>query len=496
MPAPVRRHPMPLSVLVVASECAPLVKVGGLADVVGALPAALRRVGVDARVLLPGYPAVLDAVPDDAPDATVAAWAGLPGARLRAATTAPGVPLYVVDCPSLYVREGTPYADASGAAWPDDARRFGLLAHVAAQFGRAGAPFGFACDVVHANDWQAGLAPAYLALGEQRRAATLFTIHNLAFPGIVDAAWLPALGLPASAFTMHGLEYHGRLAFMKAGLYYADMLSTVSPTYAREITAAPLGMGFEGLLAGRSAELVGILNGIDVDVWNPATDARIAATYDAATLERKAANRAALSHRVGLVPRDDVPLFGLVGRFSGQKGIDLVLDVVDEVAALPAQLVVAGTGEREIEARALEAARRHSGQVAAHVGFDETVAHLIDAGADAVLMPSRFEPCGLNQMYSQRYGTPPIVHATGGLVDSVVDAGDGSVAGGTGFAFTPPTAAALLAAMRRAVRAWHDRNAWRRLQRNGMAHDFGWTASARRYEQAYERAIARKASGV
>ncbi len=483
---------MPLRVLVAASECAPIVKVGGLGDVMGALPAALRREGVDARVLLPGYRAVLDAVGPLAAVAEVAPWAGLPAARVLAGKGPHGVPLYAIDCPALYLRGGTPYLDESGLDWPDNALRFALLSHVAARFGGPGAPHRWTCDVVHANDWQAGLAPAYLALDGPPRAATLFTIHNLAFQGLFDRGWLPRLGLPPHAWSMHGVEYHGKLSFMKAGLYYAGALSTVSPTYAREIAAAPLGMGFEGLLAARAADLAGILNGIDERTWNPRTDPLIAAHYDRSRLARKAGNRAALSRRLGLAPRDDVPLFGLVGRFTSQKGIDLVLDIAEALVALPAQLVVAGTGERALEDRARACAARFPGEVAAFIGYDEAVAHLIEAGADAFLMPSRFEPCGMNQMYSQRYGTPPIVHATGGLADSVVDVGaDGAAGGGTGFVFAPASAEALLAAVRRAAALWRDRAAWREVQRNGMARDFGWRASARRYAELYRRLAGR-----
>ena len=478
---------MSLRVLVVASECAPLVKVGGLGDVVGSLPAALRREGVDARVLLPGYPAVIDALGADPAAVTVPPYAGLPQARVLAGEGPGGAPLYAIDCPSLYARPGTPYQDARGTEWRDNPLRFALLAHVAALFGRDGAPHGWTCDVVHANDWQAGLAPAYLALGPAPRAATLFTIHNLAFQGLCEPSWMTAVGLPAQAWSMHGVEYHGQLSFMKAGLYYADAISTVSPTYAREITSAPLGMGFEGLLAARASDLHGILNGIDDEAWDPRTDPLIVAHYEPATLLRKVRNRVALSKRLGLVPRDDVPLFGLVSRFSPQKGIDLVLAIADALVALPAQLVLAGTGDRELEVGALDCAARHPGQVGAFVGFDEGIAHLLEASADCFLMPSRFEPCGMNQMYSQRYGTPPIVHGTGGLVDSVTDVDDATLANGTGWVFRPASSAALLNKVRQAAQLWHNRRAWRRVQRNGMARDFSWRASARQYARLYAR---------
>jgi starch synthase len=473
---------MPLRVLVAASECAPLVKVGGLGDVVGSLPAALRREGIDARVLLPGYPAVLDALGPDPATVTVPPFAGLPEARVLAGECPGGAPLYAIDCPSLYARAGTPYQDAGGAEWRDNPLRFALLAHVAALFGRDGAPHGWTCDVVHAS----------LALAPSPRRATLFTIHNLAFQGLCEPGWMASVGLPAQAWSMHGVEYHGQLSFMKAGLYYADALSTVSPTYAREITSAPLGMGFEGLLAARAADLHGILNGIDDAVWDPRADPLIAARYEPATLARKSRNRVALSKRLGLAPRDDVPLFGLVSRFSHQKGIDLVLAIADDLVAMPAQLVLAGTGDAELETRALACAARHPGQVGAFVGFDEGLAHLLEAGADCFLMPSRFEPCGMNQMYSQRYGTPPIVHGTGGLADSVADVDAAKLANGTGWAFRPASPDPLLEKVRQAAQLWHNRRAWRRVQRNGMARDFSWGASAREYAGLYAR-LARRA---
>jgi starch synthase len=479
---------MTVRVLFAASECAPFVKTGGLADVVGSLPPALRALGHDVRLLLPGYPAVLEGAAATRQVGEVAPFAGLPGARLVAGTTPSGVPVLAVVNDELYKRAGGPYQGPDGVDYEDNARRFGLLSRVAALLASAGSPIRWKPQVVHANDWQTGLAPAYLALSGDARAASLVTIHNLAFQGIFDAPWVSTLGIPSSAFTIQGVEYYGKLSFLKAGLFYADAIGTVSPSYAREIQSAPLGMGLEGLLAGRAADLHGILNGIDDTAWDPSTDPHLPAHYRATTLWRKAANKAALQSELGLAVRDDVPLFAIVSRLTQQKGIDLVLAIADELAAIPAQLAVLGTGEREL-ARALEALpARHPGQFGVRIGFEEGLAHRIEAGADAFLMPSRFEPCGMNQMYSQRYGTPPIVHATGGLADSVLNCTPETLAAGTatGFVFGEATPDGLWAAIARCVALWHRPRLWRKLQKNAMARDFGWSRAASEYGRLYE----------
>lgn len=479
-------------ILFATSECSPIVKTGGLADVAGALPAALRAAGCDVRVLLPGYPAALRALGPLQEAGRVDAFAGLPAVRIMAATLDNGVPVLAVDAPELFEREGGPYGDAEGRDWPDNARRFGLFCRVAALLASRATPLPWRADVLHANDWQAGLAPAYLALSPGQDARSVVTIHNLAFQGIFDPATMSLLGLPESAFSMYGVEYYGRLSFMKAALYYADAITTVSPTYAREIQSPPLGMGFEGLLAGRRDRLRGILNGIDTEIWNPRTDPHLAAPYDAGSLERKAESKRALQARFGLPQREDVPLLGCVTRLTHQKGVDVIAALVDEIVAAPAQLVVVGTGERAEEDAFRAIAHRHRDSVGVFIGFDEGLAHRVEAGADAFLMPSRFEPCGMNQMYSQRYGTPPVVHATGGLVDSVVDTRPETLADGTasGFVFNGVDRDSLSAAVRRALNVWRDRSAWRRIQRNGMTRDFSWDAAAREYASLY-RSLAR-----
>ena len=481
-----------LRVLFAASECAPLTKTGGLGDVAAALPAALRRLGVEVQVLLPGYREVLNAVRTRAV-ATLPATAGFPPARLLAAEHPNGVPLLILACPELYERDGGPYLNPQGLDWPDNALRFGLLSYAAAWLATPHSPGEWRCNLVHCNDWQSALAPAYLHWWGNADTPSLVTIHNLAYQGIFPPEVLSSLGLPAQCLDINGLEFHGKVSFLKAGLYYARRISTVSPSYAREIQSEPLGFGLHGLLAARSGELEGILNGIDLDAWNPATDPCLNATYDADTLARKAQNTCVLRERFGLQPRPDQPLLGVVSRLVAQKGIDLVVQAAATLAALPAQLIVLGTGDAPIEQALADLAARNPGKVAVIRGFDEPLSHLIEAGADIFLMPSRFEPCGLNQMYSQRYGTLPVVRRTGGLADSVVDFAPLAAGAATGFVFEAASARALVAAVRRAVAAWRQPSLWQRLQRNAMARDFGWAASARRYLALY-RTMRREAA--
>jgi len=467
------------------------VKTRGLGDVAVPLPAALRRLGVGVRVLLPGYPAVLAALPGSPVAARIDTIAQLPSARLLYLELPGGVPAWVIDCPALYDLDGGPYQDTSGADWEDNPLRFGQLSRVAALLGAAQSPVGWRAQVVHANDWQTGLAPAYAAFAEGAGAPSLITIHNLSFQGIFAPHWVADVGLPAASFTVDGVEYHGRFSFLKAGLKYANAITTVSPTYAAEIQHEAMGMGLHGLLAARRDALCGILNGIDTTLWNPLTDALIPERYDATTLTRKTGNKRALQTRFGLDPLPEIPLLGSVGRLTEQKGLDLLAEVVDTVVALPAQIIVLGVGDKSLEHRLRALAAAHPRSVGCFIGFDETLAHLVEAGADAFVMPSRFEPCGMNQMYSQRYGTPPIVHATGGLVDSVVDCTPQTLANGTatGFMFFAPTAEALIGAIERCVAAFRDATTWRALQQNGMARDFGWGAAAREYAAVYTRLV-------
>ena len=477
----------PLRVLFAASEFAPLVKTGGLGDVAAALTGALHELGVDVRVLLPAYRAVLAGVRDVRTVVRLPAIGSFPAAELLEAESAPGQRLLLLRCPDLFERDGGPYVDPEGVDWPDNAIRFGLFSHTAALLSTPASPYHWRCDILHCNDWQTALAPAYHYWRRSPGAPCLLTIHNLAFQGVFPQSALQDLALPQDSFRVDGLEYYGNMSFLKGGLFYANRITTVSPTYAREIQSPPLGSGMHGLLAGRRAALEGILNGIDVDLWNPRSDPALPSTYDADTLERKAINTTALRTRFELRPDADIPLIGMVSRLVSQKGLDIVVAAAERIVRLPAQLLVLGTGEPQIERALLALAASFRGQIAVKLGFDEMLSHLVEGGVDMFLMPSRFEPCGLNQMYSQRYGTPPIVRRTGGLADSVTDCTPETLADGTatGFVFDEPTPEALIGTLRRARDAWQDRPLWRQLQQNGMRRDFSWDTSARRYLQLY-----------
>ncbi len=471
-----------LSVLFATPECAPLVKTGGLGDVSGALPAALRAEGVDARVLLPGYREVLAACVDARELARVDV-VGFP-VRLLESALPDGTPLIVADCPQLFARPGGPYQTAEGDDWKDNAVRFGVLSRVAALLGTRASPLSWHPPVVHGHDWPLGLAPVFLRSQHAPRAASVITIHNLAFQGIFPYADLDPLHIPAASRGMEGIEFFGKASFLKGGLVYADAITTVSPTYAREIQTRELGFGLEGVLGHRRAALFGVLNGIDTALWNPMADPHLPSAYDASSLERKAANKRALRERFGLGGRDDALLLGCVSRITHQKGMDLVAEAIPRLVALGAQLAIVGTGDRRMVERLKAAHAADPAHVGLVIGFDEGLAHLVEGGADAFLMPSRFEPCGMNQMYSQRYGTPPIAHATGGLVDTIVD---DPAPDATGFLLREASADALLDGCRRALAAYRDPAHWRRLQVNGMRRDFGWGPAARSYIDIYKK---------
>ncbi|HUX90728.1 MAG TPA: glycogen synthase GlgA [Gallionellaceae bacterium] len=480
-----------MRVLFVTSEVAPLIKTGGLADVSAALPAALHDMGVDIRVLLPGYPQVLKALPNlevvaDFATHTPPGLPAFPPSRLLLGALPSGVPLYIFDCPEMYLRGGSAYQDEHGCDWADNAQRFGLFSKIAALMGSAATPLPWKPQIVHCNDWQSGLAPAYLHYAKDP-APCVVTVHNLAFQGIFPSELMPELGLPWDCFKPDGVEFYGNLSFLKAGLFYAKHITTVSPSYAREIQSEALGFGLQGLLSHRRKSLSGILNGIDTTEWNPAADAYLVHPYDASDLSGKSANKRELQKRLGLRVDAEIPLFGLVSRFAHQKGLDIVLETAEKLIAMPAQLVILGSGDTEMQRAALSLAHHHSRKIAAYVGFDEGLSHLIEAGADIFLMPSRFEPCGLNQMYSQRYGTPPVVHATGGLIDTVIDCSAATLAQGTasGFVFDKMDATRLLDAAQRAVEVYRNKKSWRALQEICMGKDYGWGTSAKAYQQIY-----------
>jgi starch synthase len=477
-----------VKILFATSEIAPWVKTGGLGDVAGALPAALRALGHDVRVLVPAYPALLQAFPD-ATEIARPHWLGglLPTPGLRQAVAPDGTPLLLLDYRHYFDRPGNPYLGPEGRDWLDNHLRFGLLSRVAAWLGSEASSLDWVPDVVHCNDWQTGLAPAYLAYRAERPAKSLFTLHNLAFQGLFDHASLFELGLPDAAWSMHGVEFYGHLSFLKAGLQHASAISTVSPSYAREIQTDAEGMGMAGLLRHRADDLTGILNGIDTRDWDPTRDRHLAKHYGPRRIEDKAINKAKLQEEVGLEVRADLPLFAVVSRLTEQKGLDLFLDVAAKTIDLPAQIVVLGSGAHALEHGWNSFAQRHPGRCAVRIGFDEGFAHRIEAGADIFVMPSRFEPCGLNQLYSLRYGTPPVVRATGGLADTVIDAADEKH--GNGFVFGPATATALLDALRRATDAFRDPLLWRRLQRHGMARDSSWAEAASHYVALYQKLL-------
>ncbi len=469
-----------MKVLAVASEAFPLVKTGGLADVVGALPAALAAEGVDVTTLLPGYPAVMQAVAETR--------RMLPGffggdARIMAGKLG-GQKLLALDAPHLFARPGNPYLGPGGAEWEDNGYRFAALAAAAALLARDG------FDAVHAHDWQAGLTGAYLRHTPGPRVPLVFTIHNLAFQGQFPAALFPHLGLPGDAMRTDGLEYFGGLGYLKAGIWYADRVTTVSPTYAAEIRTPEGGMGLDGLLRGRGGDVSGILNGLDVAEWDPAQDVHLAERFDAGTLDRRAANKAALQARLGMVPDPAAPVFAFVGRLAWQKGIDLVLEALPAISAAGGQLAILGTGDAGLGSRCGGAALASGGRVGFFRGFDEALARLTYGGADILLAPSRFEPCGLVQLCALRYGAPPLVARTGGLADTVIDANDMALAAGcaTGLHFAPVTVDMLAVAIHRAAELYRDAETWRRMQRNAMACDVSWSRSAARYARLFRAA--------
>ncbi len=481
-----------MKVLFATSEVAPLIKTGGLADVSGALPAALRELGIDVRVLLPGYPVVMQQCGSFDVVATFANLVGFPVSRLLSGKMENDVPLFVLDCPALYQREGGPYQDASGNDYSDNALRFGLLSKVAALLAGRATPLAWHPNIVNCNDWQTGLTPAYLKF-TPGGARSVITIHNLAFQGNFPSTYVHALGLPDYSYQLQGLEFHGHLSFLKAGLQYADHITTVSPNYAQEIQGEELGFGMQGLLQFRKDELTGILNGLDIDEWNPATDPHLAKRYQVRDMTGKAVNKAELQKEMGLKQEADVPLLGVVSRLTHQKGLDLLLEIAPRLMELPAQLVILGSGDVTMQNAAKELAYRYPGQIAVKIGYSEPLSHQIEAGADMFIMPSRFEPCGLNQMYSQRYGTPPVVHATGGLSDSVRDCTPQSLADGSasGFVFSGMTANNLYKTIQRAVRLYGVPKEWQMLRKNCMSKDFSWELSAKAYIEVYRKVLGR-----
>jgi starch synthase len=479
-----------MRVLYITAELYPWVKSGGLGDVAAALPPALLAEGIDVRLLLPGFRGFLDAfsgITDVARLTTPFAGervrvglAQLPGTRALA---------YLVDHPAFYDRPGNPYAGPDGSDWPDNHRRFGLFGWIAAELARGADP-GWRPDILHGHDWHTGLAPAYLAAQPpaEGRIPTVFTVHNLAYRGPFPGAVFPELALPPEFFSIDGVEFFGMVSFIKAGLFYSDRLTTVSPTYAHEIQTPAFGWGLDGLLRARAGVLTGILNGVDTRVWDPRHDAILPQPYsEESAAAGKQAAKAALQHRLGLEPIERAPLLGAVSRLTPQKGLDLMLAGLPDLVAGGGQLALLGSGDGDLERAFASAAERHRGRVGVRIGYDESLAHLIIAGSDMILVPSRFEPCGLTQLYALRYGALPLVRRVGGLADTVVDATATNLSEGvaTGFAFEDDSPSALMSAIGRATALFREREIWQRMMRRAMTRDFSWAAAARRYAAVY-----------
>jgi starch synthase len=483
---------MGISVLSVASEAAPLIKTGGLADVAGALPAALAPHGVAVTTLVPGYPKVMAML---SKPRSIHKWDDLLGSPARLVKGKLGShPLLVLDAPALFAREGGPYADATGRDWDDNWRRFAALARAAADLA-GGAVKGQRFDLVHAHDWQTGLTSAYLAFtGGAGPVPSVMTIHNMAFQGYFPAEVFPQLGLPSEAWSVDGVESYGGVGFLKAGMQLADAITTVSPTYAREIRSVEFGMGLEGVVLARSHRVHGILNGIDTSEWDPATDPHLAARFTPTKLAARAKNKRALEQEFGL-QRDDSPLFIVVSRLTWQKGMDLLPGVLDHLVGIGGRLALIGAGDPEIEAALHQAAARHPGRIGVKIGYDEAASHRLQGGGDAILVPSRFEPCGLTQLYGLAYGCIPVVARTGGLADTVIDANPAALAAGvaTGVQMNAVSPEALAMAVSRTVELYANQCAWKQVQKNAMKADFSWGASGAAYAALYRQLIEERA---
>ncbi|MGZ8947633.1 MAG: glycogen synthase GlgA [Methylococcaceae bacterium] len=471
-------------ILFVTSEAHPLIKTGGLADVCGSLPKALAELSQDIRLIIPNYQAL-----QSRGDARYLCSVRVDNRNINILETriaGTGVIVWLVDYPAYFNYPGNPYLDEQGNPWPNNAERFALFCRIAVEAAMNRLNQNWKPDVVHCNDWQSGLAPALLSL-EHDRPATVFTIHNMAYQGIFPAETAFSLNIPGQLWSPEGLEFHHLLSFLKGGLVYADHITTVSPTYAQEIQTTEFGCGLEGLLAFRKDTLSGIINGIDLEQWNPETDPYINLHYNADSLDQKKRNKAELQNKLGLPVDDQIPLFGLIGRLVEQKGIDLIIECLPEVIAMPMQFVLLGSGDKGYEKSLQDLAERYPDKIAITISYDESLAHLIEAGADIFLMPSRFEPCGLNQMYSQRYGTIPIVRKTGGLADTVVDTLPETIADNTatGIVFNEAVPGSLLEAIKRAMTLYGIQDIWKKIQINAMNKDFSWQSSAERYLNLY-----------
>lgn len=485
-----------MRILQVSAELFPLLKTGGLADIAGALPLALTAAGQDVRVLLPGFPAIAAGIRDAETVAEFAApWGERASLRFGriAVPGSPDIAAYMVDAPALYDRPGNPYEDPRRQPYGDNHRRFALLGWAAARLAQGLDP-GWQPEVVHAHDWHAALAPAYLAFAPPSagpRVGSVFTIHNLAYQGLFAPWNFPDLGLPPAAFSLDGLEFHGQVSFMKGGLCFADRLTTVSPTYAREIQTPEQGFGLDGLLRARSGVLTGILNAVDDQVWNPATDALIPNRYDLRRMTGKVRNKAALQEELGLALQTEAPLFVLVSRLTEQKGLHLVLEGLDGLLAQGGQLALLGSGDAWLEAAFKQRAADAPKSVSVTLGYSESTAHRLFGAGDVTLVPSLFEPCGLTQMYGLKYGSLPLVHRVGGLADTVVDATLEDMAEGvaTGFSFDRFGAEGYARALRRAFALYRRPADWRAVRASAMRRPADWGTAAAHYLAVYAEAL-------
>ena len=481
-----------MNILFACSEAAPLIKTGGLADVAGSLPVALRHIGEDCRLILPGYPDVMKKAKDLKPAARLT----LPGEPapidLLEGTSGPqDLPLYVVDAPHWFDRPGNPYVNPEGHDWSDNADRFTCLCRAVVAVALDQAGLDWRPDIVHANDWQTGLV-APLLQNEPTRPATLFTIHNLAYQGVFDKATFKRLALPQDLWSLDAVEFHDHLSFIKGGIALSDRVNTVSPTYAEEVKTAEFGYGLEGLLQHRGSHFNGILNGIDYHQWDPLNDPYLAAPFSANELKGKTENKLALQREFGMPEDAGIQLFGYIGRLVDQKGVDLILQVLPGIMDAGAQVVMLGSGNKELEHALERINTKYHSRVGVKIGYDEGLSHRIEAGCDCFLMPSRFEPCGLNQMYSLRYGTVPIVRRTGGLADTVTDVTPNTLTNGTatGFVFDNADASSLWGAVEHAINFYRRSSTdWEILARTGMLQDLSWEASAQHYQEIYRTAI-------
>ncbi|MDX1914444.1 MAG: glycogen synthase GlgA [Methylophilus sp.] len=479
--------------LFVTSEAYPLIKTGGLADVSGALPNALKQLNVDIKLLIPGYPAVLSQVQNQRLIGHLQVFSHTSCDLISGFMPNTQLEVIIIKNQALYERVGGPYTNEFGHDWHDNPMRFGVLSKVASLLCDKNNISGldWVPEVVHCNDWQTGLTPYYLHLMQASHVKTILSIHNLAFQGNFHPNWLHTLEMNPHDFQIEGYEFYGHLSFLKAGIYYANELATVSPNYAKEIQTDAFGFGMQGLLQAREHKITGILNGIDTDEWNPETDPHLPHAYNAKKLNNKQLVKSYLQEKMQLPVAADTPLFGIVSRLTHQKGVDIVIEAIPELIAMGCQIVVLGSGEKVFETQLLSYAAEFPHQVAVTIGYNEPLSHLVMAGVDIFLMPSRFEPCGLNQLYGLRYGTPPIVSNTGGLADSICHTTDETLANhtATGFVMENVNRLSLLVTIKQVLSIWKNKKSWKEIQINGMKQEIGWKNSANAYIALYKKVL-------